>query len=356
METAMPSITANELAAYLKCPLTGDGDRVIESCNTLAEANERQVSLFHMTKYAKELETTRAGVVILPPGAAANVKRAEGLSPLTYIEAKNTYYAWTQALVKLMGHRQHPQVGISPLASIHPSAKVGENANIHPYAVIGENVTVGANVNIFSHVTLMVGVSIGDDTTLYPGVTVYERCKIGNRCLINAGAVIGSDGIAYATHAGVHHKVPQSGIVVIEDDVDVAPHSIIERGVLNPTVVQRGTKMGALNIIGHNCNIGPGNMLISQIGMAGSCTTGKYVVIAGQAGITGHVDIPDFCQIGAQSGIMFNPDPTSKRLLGTPAMDESRAKRVYISFMKLPELVARVQELEKQVEKLKGNE
>jgi UDP-3-O-[3-hydroxymyristoyl] glucosamine N-acyltransferase len=352
----MPSITAGELAAFLDCPLTGDAARVIDSCNTLAEARENQASLFHVSKYAKELENTRAGVVILPPGAAAHVTRAAGLPPLTYIEAKNTYYAWTQTLVKLMGHRRHPQVGISPLASIHPSARIGANVNIHPFVVIGENAVIGNGVNLFPQVTILHDVTIGDDTTLYPGVTVYERSVIGKRCLINAGCVIGSDGVAYAMHNGVHHKVPQSGIAVIEDDVDIAPNTIVERGVLNPTVVGRGTKMGALNVIGHNCVIGPGNMIISQVGIAGSSTTGKYVVLAGQVGITGHVTIPDFVQVGAQTGVLYDPEPDAKRLLGTPAMDESRAKRVYISFMKLPELVTRVQELEKKLGELSSKE
>jgi UDP-3-O-[3-hydroxymyristoyl] glucosamine N-acyltransferase len=344
-------VTAAELAEFLKGTLVGDGARRVSGCATLAEATPEQASLFHVAKYAKELETTRAGVVILAPGEGKAVKRAAGLEPLTVIECKNTYYAWQQTLVKLLGHRQHPQVGVSPLASIHPTAKIGAGANVHPFAVIGENVTVGDRSNVFSHVTLMHGVSVGEDTTLYPGVTVYERCRIGSRCLINAGTSIGNDGSAYAHNAGVHHKVPQNGIAIIEDDVEIMANSVVERAVLDATVVGRGTKIGSCCIIGHNCRIGAGNIIIGGVCIAGSTTTGNYVVIGGQAGLSGHLDIPDGVRIAAQSGVMSNPEPGTE-ILGSPALEAGHAKRCYALFVNLPELASRLRAVEKQLKKL----
>lgn len=347
----MASATVSELAAEVGGTVIGDGNRIVNGCNTLKEATPDQISLLHQPKYAPELETTRAGCVVLAPGAITTLKRAEGLAPVTVIEAKNTYFAWQKIMVRLHGHRQHPPVGISPLASIDPTAKLGKNVHIHPFAVIGENVTVGDNVHIFPHVTLMRDVRIGDDTVLYPSVTVYERCEIGKRCLINAGTVIGSDGFSYAQAGGIHHKMPQTGNVRIEDDVEIGCNSTVERAALKTTIVGAGTKIGNCVVVGHNCRIGVGNLLISQVGIAGSTNTGKYVVMAGQAGVTGHLDIPDFVQIGAQAGVLNNPEPNTE-ILGTPAMEANTAKRIILHTIHLPDLNKRVKDLEKRLNKL----
>ena len=350
----MPGITVKELAQAVGGTLIGDGSRVVTACNTLMDATPEQVSLLHNAKYAKELETTRAGCVLLAPGGSANISRAADLPPLTFIEAKNTYYAWQQTMVRLHGHRRHPSVGISPLAVISPSARLGKNVHVHPFAVIGDDCTIGDNCHIFSHVSMMPGSTIGADTVLYPRVTVYERCTIGSRCLINAGTVIGSDGFAYAQADGIHHKMPQAGGLIIEDDVEIGCDTIIERGALNPTRICRGTKIGGHCIIGHNCLIGPANIVISGTCIAGSVNTGKYVIMGGQVGVAGHLDIPDFVKIGAQSGVMTNPEPNTE-IVGSPAMEASLMKRVVLNQMKLPELAKRVKELEKLVEKMARN-
>jgi UDP-3-O-[3-hydroxymyristoyl] glucosamine N-acyltransferase len=335
--------------------VVGDGARAVVGCNTLMDATAEEISLLHNAKYVPELATTRAGCVILAPGAAANVKRAEGLGPLTVIEAKNPYHAWQKTMVRLHGYRRHEAVGISPQAVIHPTAKLGKNVNVHPLAVIGANVTIGDNAHIFPQVTLLRDVRVGEDTVLYPGVTVYEECVIGKRCLIHAGTVIGSDGFSYATAGGVHHKMPQMGNVVLEDDVEIGCNTVVERAALRSTVIAAGTKLGNCVVIGHNCQIGPGNLLVSQVGLAGSTTTGKYVVMGGQAGVSGHLDIPDGVRVAAQTGIMSNPEPNTE-IGGTPAMEIGHARRVYLNFVQLPELAKRVKELEKQLKKLAADE
>jgi UDP-3-O-[3-hydroxymyristoyl] glucosamine N-acyltransferase len=349
----MPSISIADLAAAIGGTLSAgaDGTRTVSSCATLKEAGPEQVSLFHIAKYAGELETTRAGAVIVGPGAVKDVRRAEGLPPLVLIEAKNTYFAWQQAMTRLMGQRQHPFVGISPMASIHPSAKIAQTASVHPYAVVGENVTIGEGVTVYPHVTIMHGCTIDDGTVLYPGVILYEEVTVGKRCLINAGTCLGSDGFAYAQANGVHHKMPQRGPLILEDDVEIGVNSIIERGALNPTVIERGSKIGAVCVIGHNCRIGMGNLIISGTCIAGSTTTGKYVVMGGQVGIAGHLHIPDFVKIGAQAGVMNNPEPNTE-IVGSPAIEANRMKRVALNMLQLPELAKRVKELEKQLAKL----
>jgi UDP-3-O-[3-hydroxymyristoyl] glucosamine N-acyltransferase len=344
-------MTVDELALAVGGTVIGDGARTLASCATLAHAAPNQVSFLHNAKYHKQLETTKAGCVILAAGATKTIRRAEGLEPLTAIEVKDPYYAWQQTVVRLHGHRQHPTVGISPLAAIHPSAKIGPGANIHPFVTIGENVSIGDNANLYPHVSIMKNTTLGNDCILYANVTIYDDCKIGNRCILHAGSVIGSDGYGYATHQGVHHKIPQTGNVLLEDDVEIGGNSVVERAVLESTTIGRGTKIGNGVVVGHNSTIGPGNLLVSQVGIAGSTSTGKYVAMGGQAGVAGHVHIPDLVRISAQAGVFMEPEPGSE-VGGTPAMEASHARRVYIQLANLPDLVKRVKELEKQLKHL----
>ncbi len=341
-------MTVEELALAVGGTLFGDGGRHIASCGTLAHATADQVSFLHNAKYYKQLETTNAGCVILGLGGAKGVKRVQDLEPLNVIEVKDPYFAWQQTVVKLHGHRQHPAIGISPLASIHPSAKLGAGVNIHPFVVVGEGVTIGDNANLYPHVTLMKNASRGNDCILYASVTVYDECKIGNRCILHAGSVVGSDGYGYATHGGVHHKIPQTGNVIMEDDVEIGGNTVIERAVIESTVIGRGSKLGNGVVVGHNCVVGPGNLLVSQVGLAGSTTTGKYVAMGGQAGVSGHMHIPDMVRISAQAGVMMPPEPGTE-VGGTPAMEGSLARRVYLQMSRLPELAKRVRDLEKKV-------
>ncbi len=358
----MAQISLSELASLVGGNLVGDGSRTVHSCNTLMDAAPDQVSLLHNAKYARELETTRAGCVILSAGMIQKVKRAAGLPTLAIIESLNPYFSWQKAMVKLHGHRVNPAIsdgpagaGISPLAAIHPSATIAAGAQIHPFAAIGENARIGENACIYPHATVLKNARIGRDSVLFPAVCIYEDCIVGDRCIINAGTVIGSDGFSYAQHGGVHHKIPQTGNTVIEDDVEIGSNTIIERAALKTTIIGRGTKIGNGVVVGHNCVIGQGNLLISQVGMAGSTTTGKYVVMAGQVGINGHLEIPDFVRIGAQAGVMTNPEPDSE-IVGSPAMEATHAKRVYLHFMDLPNLAKRIKDLEKQLAALKPHE
>jgi len=345
-------ITVGELAAAIGGTVVGDASRKVRACNILKSADENQVSFLHNARYADQLNTTRAAAVIVPIGGSKTPARAEGLPPLAFIEVKNIYFGWQQALVKLHGFKSHPQIGVSPLASIHPTAKIGQNCNIHPFAAIGENVVIGNNVNIYPHVAIMQNSRIGDDCVLFPSVTVYDDVTIGNRCIFHSGAVIGSDGFGFAFENGRHNKVPQIlGKVTIQDDVEISASSTVERGN-EDTIVGQGTKVGNCVIIGHNCHIGAHNVFVSHVGISGSVNTGKYVVLAGQVGVNGHISIPDGTRVGAQSGIVSTPEKPGMEMVGTPAMEANHGKRVYLQFMQLPELAKRVRDLEKQLAKL----
>jgi len=198
-------------------------------------------------------------------------------------------------------------------------------------------------------------VKIGADCVLYPNVVVYERCVLGDRVILHGGAVIGADGFGYATSAGIHHKIPQIGNVVLEDDVEIGANSTVDRAALGSTRVGKGTKIDNQVALGHNVQTGPGCLIVAQAGVAGSTTLGHHVVLGGQVGVAGHLDIGDQVMAAAQCGILGSIE-ANQVLMGSPSMPISHARRVYAIFRELPDWMSRVRALEKQIEKLKGNE
>jgi UDP-3-O-[3-hydroxymyristoyl] glucosamine N-acyltransferase len=322
-------LTLSELAAAIGAEVAGDGSVRVSSVAPLEDASAGQVSFLANPRYAKQLETTAASAVIV--GLSTNSERV----PL--LKAKDPYYAFAQAVVKLHGHRKHPHAGIHPKAYVDPTAKVGEGTILYPGVYVGPRARVGR------------------DCVLFPNVVVYDDCVIGNRVTIHANSAIGPDGFGYATHGGIHHKIPQVGNVVIEDDVEIGSGVCIDRAVLGSTIIGAGSKLNDLISIGHNARIGPHALLVSLVGVAGSVTVGHHVTMAGQVGIAGHLKIGDNVTIGAQSGVINNV-PDQSTLLGSPAMPISQARRVAAIFVQLPEFNERVKRLEQQMVELGGAE
>ena len=188
---------------------------------------------------------------------------------------------------------------------------------------------------------------------LFPGVVVYDDCVFGDRVIIHANSVIGADGFGYATVRGEHHKIPQVGNAVLEDDVELGANACVDRAALGSTVVGRGKKIHNLVTVGHNVRVGPGCMIVAQVGIAGSSTLGHHVTLAGQVGIAGHLTVGDNVTIGAQAGVI-NHIPDQTTVMGSPAMPAAHARRVYTIFTQLPELLERIKQLEQQVEELGG--
>lgn len=341
-------MTVQELATLVGGTVVGEGSRRLVSCADLSRAAADQLSFLYNIKYTKHLETTHAGCVILAPDVASRLERKD----LTVIIARDPYFAWRQALMNIYGDRRHPAVGTSPAAFIHPTAHIGKNVNIHPFVSIGENVTIGDNTTLYPSVTIMANTHVGNDCILYPAVSVYDNCVIGNRVILHAGCVIGVDGYGFATHAGAHHKIPQVGNVLVEDDVEIGANTNVERAVMDSTIIAKGTKIGGCVIVGHNSRIGQHNLLVSQVGIAGSTSTGKYVAMGGQAGVAGHLHIADMTRIAAQSGIVADIDEPGLEFGGSPAMEGKHARRVYLQFAQLPDIAKRLRELEAQVKKL----
>lgn len=319
-------MTLKELAAAIGAEVAG-GDPMmpVSAVNTLEDAGPGEVSFLSNARYVRLLETTRASAVIAAKAVRSN--------RVALLRTSDPYYAFAQAVVRLHGYRRHPHAGTHPAAHVDPTATVGEGTVIYPGVYVGPRARIGR------------------DCILYPNVTVYDDCVIGDRVIIHASTSVGTDGYGYATNKGIHHKIPQVGNVIVEDDVEIGACCSIERAALGSTVIGRGTKIDQLVVVGHGCKIGAHCLLVAQVGISGSTTLGHHVTLAGQAGVTGHLKIGNQVTVGAQSGVMGDIGDQST-VVGSPAMPVSHARRVYMLFTQLPDLVERIKTLEQQVEEL----
>ena len=337
------SKTLGQLAEHVAGKVLGDPAIEINSAATLGKARKGDISFLSNRKYEKQLHTTTASAVI--------VGKLIGNASLPLLIAKDPYYAFMQIVVLLHGHREHQPVGISPKAFIADSAKIGTNCDIHNFVTISENTKIGSGSVLYPGVFIVLGTKIGKNCILFANVCVYDGCKLGNRVIINANSTIGEDGFGYATHKGEHHKIPQIGSVVIEDDVEVGSSCAIERGTLNDTIIGQGTKMGDLVAIGHGAKIGVNSLLVAQVGIAGSAILGHHCTVGGQVGVVGHITIGNNVTIAAQSGVS-NSIPDGSVVLGSPAIEISKGRRALISIQHLPEIRKSVRQFEKRLAKL----
>jgi len=339
----MAGRTLGELAKHVGGRIRGDAGTVIEAVSTIDKAGMGEITFLSNKKYEPQLKTTRASAVIV-------AKEVEIDAALLIVE--DPYYAFMQIVVLMYGHRKHKDTGISKQASISGTAKIGKNCNIYDFATIDDNVIMGKNCVVYPGVFIGSDVSIGDDCIFYPNAVIYNGCQIGSRVIVHANATVGEDGYGFATHKGIHHKIPQVGIVILEDDVEIGAGSAIERATLGETIIRQGTKIGDNVAIGHGTVVGPHCLLVPQVGIAGSVTMGHHCVLGGQVGIAGHIKIGNMVQIGAKSGVSNNI-PDGEILLGIPASDANRTKRVYATLSQLPEMRKKIRDLEKQLDELK---
>src|SRR3954468_12336448 len=321
----MPAVSIGEIVDFVGGEFGGSRAASISSGASLAAADTAQLSFLTNRKYSADLVATKAGAILVP-------KKLEGCDS-RWIRVDDPYFAFAKIMTRWFSKRPVPK-GISPRAVVAESAKLGENVTLGHFAVIGENVVIGNNVTIFQNVSIEAGSVIGDDCIIYPNVVIYDGTRIGNRCILHSGVVIGSDGYGFATHGGKHHKIPQIGIVRIEDDVEIGAGTTIDRAALGETVIGEGTKIDNLVQIGHNVKVGKHCLLVSQVGIAGSTELGDYVAVAGQSGFSGHLKIGNRVQVAAKSAVLDDvPDDT--KVMGSPAVPFTEFARRHAALKKL---------------------
>lgn len=335
----------SDLAARLGCELRGDASVEITGVAGMEHAGATEITSLHNSKYAPKVKHTRAAAIIVKT-FLEDVRPAQLIS-------KNPYLDFARAL-ELFYQPPKPAPGIHPSAYISPTAVIGENPSIGPFVSIGENVVIGRDAVLHPHVVIYAGARIGDRFLAHSHAVVREHCQVGNRVILQNSVVIGGDGYGFAKQAdGTHYKIVQSGIAIIEDDVEVQTLTSIDRASTGETRVKRGAKIDSLVQVGHGCVVGEDNIICSQTGLAGSSILGKNVLLAGQVGISGHLTIHDNAVIYAQSGIGGDVEAGAV-MSGSPAFDAREWLRAITAFPKLPVLLRTMRQLEKRVAELEA--
>lgn len=338
--------TAQQIASFINGEVIGNKDAEVYTFAKIEEGTAGALSFLANPKYTEYIYTTNSSVVLVNKDFEAN-----GDIKATLIKVDNAYESLAKLMTMYEASKPKKQ-GISSLASISPTAKVGENCYIAPFAVIGDGCEIGDGCYIHDGVSVGDGAKVGNNCILYAHVTVYHDCRIGNNCILHSGCVIGADGFGFAPTANGYEKIPQTGIVVIEDNVEIGANTCIDRATMGSTVVHNGVKLDNLIQIAHNDEIGSHTVMASQAGIAGSAKIGEWCMIGGQAGVSGHCKMGDRTIVGAQCGIIGSRKG-GETLLGSPAMDAKEFIRASAYLKKLPDLDKKVKELMKEIEALK---
>jgi UDP-3-O-[3-hydroxymyristoyl] glucosamine N-acyltransferase len=325
-------VTVNDLAELVSGTVHGDGQRAISAAKPVPDAGPRDVTFVENERNVRLLGSCRAAAVVAPASLAARIAQLTSVEgrEFTVVQVVDALAGFAAIMEKLHGRPKPPPHGIDPRAFVHPTAQIGADASILPFAVVGEGSVIGARCRLHSGATVGRHCRLGDDALLYPHAVLYDHTVLGDRVILHAHAAIGADGFGYRLREGKHLKSPQFGWVELGDDVEVGAGTTIDRGTFQPTRIGTGTKLDNLVQIGHNCQIGRHNLFVSHVGMAGSCSTGDYVVLAGQAGV--HAEV--------EAGV---------RVLGSPARPEGAEKRIFVSLERLPAVCRDVRRIKRQL-------
>jgi UDP-3-O-[3-hydroxymyristoyl] glucosamine N-acyltransferase len=339
------SKTLKEIAKLVGGELSGDGNIVITGVAGIEDAQEGDISFLANRKYLPFLEKTRASAVIVGRDVESGSR--------TVIRADNPSLAFTEIVSFILPSViKHPS-GIHASAVVAKSAKIGKNAGIGACAVIDEGVSIGDNTVIYPNCSIGRDSVIGINTVLYSNVSIRENISIGSNVVIHSGSVIGSDGFGFVTVDGIHHKIPQVGTVIVEDDVEIGANCTIDRARFDKTVIGQGTKLDNLVHIAHNVITGKNCLIVAQVGISGSTSIGNNVILAGQVGVVGHVTIGDNTVVMAKSGISKNVAANSV-LYGVPAQPVSEAKKLHAYVNGLPKMHQTIKDLKARIDKLEN--
>ena len=321
--------TAKQIADMIGGRVEGDEQAKINTFAKIEEGKKGAISFLSNPKYTSYIYETESSVVLINE----DVELTQPVS-CTLIRVKNAYESVAK-LLQLYASMMPKKTGIDPLAFVSKSAKIGEDVYIAPFAYIGDNVT------------------IGDGSRIFPHVTIYEGCKIGKNVTIHAGSVIGADGFGFAPNQEGYDKIPQIGIVVIEDDVEIGANTCVDRSTMGQTIIHKGVKLDNLIQVAHNCEIGENTVMSAQVGMAGSTKIGAWCMVGGQAGFSGHIKIADKTFVGAQSGVISNTKGNGEQLIGAPAIDPKIFFKAQAVMKRLPDMYKELGMLRKEIEELK---
>jgi UDP-3-O-[3-hydroxymyristoyl] glucosamine N-acyltransferase len=333
------AIRIADLAERLDAEVVGDGDRKLEGILPLDLAGPEHLSFLHNPKYVQQAAASNAGAIL--------VDSADVLAGRNLLVCDQPYLAVARAL-ELFHPRPETEPGVHPSAVVADDLELGRGSSIGPLVTVAEGVVIGTGVTIGAGCVLGRGVRVGDDTLLHPRVVVEDGCRIGNRCVLQAGVVIGSDGYGFATVDGVHHKVPQVGIVVLEDDVEIQANTTIDRATMGETRIGRGTKVDNLVQLAHNVEVGEHCLLVSQSGISGSTKIGNHCVFAGQTGAAGHLEVGDRTIVTARSAAMKSVPPDSV-LAGFPGRPQREWMRSQAALQRIDGMRKKLLELERRL-------
>jgi len=339
------SHTVGSLASLVQGEVRGDAERLICNAAAIESAGPDAVTFVLDESHVSRLEACRAGAVILNAKIAAGLKPCPATSLIVVVDP---HAAFQKILPEYRVIRGRPQRGVSPQAFVSPTAKIGVDCYVGPGACLGEDVELGSGCDIHPGAVIGPGCKLGQDVVVYANAVLYQDVTLGDRVIIHSGAVIGADGFGYRFTEGRFVKIPQLGTVEIHEDAEIGACTTIDRGAIGPTVVGAGTKLDNLIMIAHNCELGRHNVFASQVGLAGSCTTGDYVRLGGQVGIKDHVRLNSGCMVGAKGGV-HRDIPEGEIWIGYPATPEAEQKRLVFSLKRVPEMRDQVRTMEKQI-------
>ena len=338
--------SAKQIAEFIQGTIVGDENATVHTFAKIEEGMPGAISFLSNPKYTHYIYDTRSSIVLVNKDF-----EPEKEIKATLIKVDNAYESLAK-LLNLYEMSKPKKTGIDPLAYIAPTAKIGENVYIAPFACVGDNAEIGNNTSLHPHATVGSGAKVGSNCILYPHATVYHDCRVGNNCILHAGSVIGADGFGFAPSPEGYEKIPQIGITILEDNVEIGANTCIDRATMGATIIRKGVKLDNLIQIAHNVEVGSHTVMASQVGIAGSTKVGEWCMFGGQVGVAGHITVGNKVNMGAQSGV-HSSIKDGEALIGTPPMPLKSYFKSSAVFRKLPDMYLELNSLKKEVEELK---
>lgn len=338
--------SAKQIAEYIQGVIEGDENAAVHTFAKIEEGIPGAISFLSNPKYTHYIYDTQSSIVLVNKDFVP-----EKEVKTTLIRVDNAYESLAK-LLNLYEMSKPKKTGVDPLAYIAPTAKIGQNVYIAPFACVADGAEVGDNTILHPHATVGTNAKVGSDCILYPHATVYHDCRVGNQCILHAGSVIGADGFGFAPSPEGYEKIPQIGIAILEDNVEVGANTCIDRATMGATIIRKGVKLDNLIQIAHNVEVGSHTVMASQVGIAGSTKVGEWCMFGGQTGLAGHIKIGNKVNLGAQSGVPGSIKD-GQNLIGTPPMELKGYFKSSAVFKKLPDMYHELNNLKKELEELK---